>query len=451
MEGESAHPYLSQEKQVDLPTTTDHQPAPIAAAQESGRTWLPLVLIVSLFFLWGGANNLNDVLIAQFKKAFVLSDFGAGLVQSAFYLGYFLVALPAGMYMRRFGYKSAVVFGLALYGAGALLFWPAAEKATYGMFLFALFVIAGGLAFLETSANPFVTLLGPANTATRRLNLAQAFNPLGSIAGVLIGKYFIFSGAEPSAQQLAAMDGAARAAYYASETRAVQWPYLVIGVAVLGWAVLILATRFPRSASAQISAAPAAGHGVMCKLLGDKYFVGALLAQFFYVGAQVGVWSYTIRYVQAAMPGTSHREAANFLTAELVCFMLGRFAGAGLMKYIAPVRLLMSFAAINVVLMLYAVALPGMSGACALAACSFFMSVMYPTVFALGVEGRSDDERKLGSAMLVMTIIGGAVLTALMGAVSDHSSIADAMLVPAACFAVVGIFAWRRRAAMGAG
>lgn len=438
---------------MDIPTATKHQPAPSAAAHEGRRAWLPLVLIVSLFFLWGGANNLNDVLIAQFKRAFVLSDFGAGLVQSAFYLGYFLIALPAGMYMRRFGYKSAVIFGLTLYGIGALLFWPAAERATYGMFLFALFVIASGLAFLETSANPFVTLLGPPQTATRRLNWAQAFNPLGSIAGILIGKYFIFSGVEPTSQQLAAMGEAARAAYYASETRAVQWPYLVIGVVVLGWAVLILATRFPRSADAAANEAQtvsAAGSGVLGKLLGDRYFVGAMLAQFFYVGAQVGVWSYTIRYVQACMPGTSHREAANFLTAELVCFMLGRFAGAALMKYIAPVRLLMSFAAINVILMLYAVALPGMSGACALAACSFFMSVMYPTVFALGVEGRGDDERKLGSAMLVMTIIGGAVLTALMGAVSDYSSIADAMLVPAACFAVVGMFAWRRRVAAGA-
>jgi FHS family L-fucose permease-like MFS transporter len=430
---------------VEVQTATEHSQVPLAGASENGRAWLPLVLIVSLFFLWGGANNLNDVLIAQFKKAFVLSDFRAGLVQSAFYLGYFLIAMPAGIYMRRFGYKSAVIFGLALYGIGALLFWPAAEMATYGMFLFALFVIASGLAFLETSANPFVTLLGPPETATSRLNWAQAFNPLGSIAGILIGQHFIFSGIEHTPEQIAAMSQAERAAYYASETSAVQWPYLVIGVVVLCWALLILVTRFPRPITAHAaSASSAVGGGVMGKLLRDKLFLGALLSQFFYVGAQVGVWSYTIRYVQTSMPGTTHREAANFLTAELVCFMLGRFAGAALMKYAAPVRLLMTFAAINVVLMLYALAAPGLSGACALAACSFFMSVMYPTIFALGVEGRGDDERKLGSAMLVMTIIGGAVLTAMMGAVSDHSTIADAMIVPACSFAVVGLFAWRR-------
>src|SRR5579859_5734822 len=169
-----------------MQTATEPSPVPVGGAVEARRAWLPLVLIVSLFFLWGGANNLNDVLIAQFKKAFVLSDFRAGLVQSAFYLGYFLIAMPAGIYMRRFGYKSAVIFGLMLYGIGALLFWPAAQAATYGMFLIALFVIASGLAFLETSANPFVTLLGTPETATRRLNWAQAFNPLGSITGILI-------------------------------------------------------------------------------------------------------------------------------------------------------------------------------------------------------------------------------------------------------------------------
>jgi MFS transporter, FHS family, L-fucose permease len=427
---------------VNVQSVTD-EPAPTATSEGEGQqtSWLPLVLVVSLFFLWGAANNLNDVLIAQFKKAFVLSDFGAGLVQSAFYLGYFLVAMPAGMYMRRFGYKSAVVFGLVLYGVGALLFWPAASREAYGLFLAALFVIASGLAFLETSANPFVTLLGPRESATRRLNLAQAFNPLGSIAGILVGQHFIFTGIERSPNQIAAMSAIERAAYFHNETHAVQWPYLVIGLVVLAWACLIVVTHFPRLGAAKASNTE---QGVLRRLLGDSRFVGALFAQFFYVGAQVGVWSYTIRYVQANMPGTSAREAANFLPAELLCFMLGRFTGAALMKYLAPVRLLLVFATINVVLTLYAVLEPGNTGAYALVTCSFFMSVMYPTIFALGVEGRGDDERKLGAALLVMTIIGGAVLTALMGLVSDHSSMATAMIVPACSFAVIGLFAWRR-------
>ncbi|MDO1530105.1 L-fucose:H+ symporter permease [Fulvimonas sp. R45] len=425
---------------------TTESSAPAAATVPAGRrAWLPLALIVGLFFLWGGANNLNDVLIAQFKKAFVLDDFQAGLVQSAFYLGYFLVAMPAAMFMRRFGYKQAVVLGLALYGAGALLFWPAAELRTYGVFLFALFVIATGLAFLETSANPLMTVLGPPGGAARRLNFAQAFNPLGSIAGVLVGQRFILADMEHTPAQLAAMSAAGRAAYYADATRAVQLPYLCIGLVVLAWAVLVLLARFPAVTASHAPAAHAAGRdGVLTRLLRDRGFTGAMAAQFFYVGAQVGVWSYTIRYVQATMPGTSAHAAANFILAALVCFMAGRFVGAALMKYLAPVRLLLAFAAINVALSLFALLHPGMGGACALVACSFFMSVMYPTIFALGVEGMDDDERKLGSALLVMTIIGGAVLTAAMGAVSDHAGIARALGVPALGFAVVAWFAWRR-------
>jgi len=420
-------------------TTATFDARPSAAA--SARL-LPLILVVSLFFLWGVANNLNDVLIAQFKKAFTLSDLQAGLVQSAFYLGYFLVAIPAGIFMRRFGYKGAIVFGLMLYGIGALLFWPAAASATYGIFLFALFVIASGLAFLETSANPLVTLLGPPETAAARLNLAQAFNPLGSISGVLIGQLFIFSGIEHTPEQQAAMSLAERHAYLVQEAAAVQWPYLVIGLVVIGWAVIILLTRFPDTSVAPEEHA-ATRHGTLGRLLRSGRFMAAVAAQFFYVGAQVGVWSYLIRYVQATVPGTPARSAANFLTASLVCFMVGRFAGAALMKYLQPARLLATFATINIVLAMVAVFVPGPAGVYALVACSFFMSVMYPTIFALGVEGRDDAERKFGSAVLVMAIIGGAVLTAAMGATSDIAGIAHAMLVPAGCFAMVLLFASR--------
>jgi FHS family L-fucose permease-like MFS transporter len=421
-----------------------HTPIAAAATRALGRTpLLPLVLIVSLFFLWGVANNLNDVLVAQFKKAFTLSDLQAGLVQSAFYLGYFLLAIPAGVFMRRFGYKAAVVFGLLLYGAGALLFWPAAATATYATFLLGLFVIAAGLAFLETSANPWVTLLGPRESAASRLNLAQAFNPLGSIAGVLIGQHFIFTGVERTPAELAAMDEVARTAYMRSEAAAVQMPYLVIGLGVVAWAVIILATRFPRT-STEDDGSGAAEHGVLWRLLGDGRFMSAVLAQFFYVGAQVAIFSYMIRYAQATMPGTEDKVAANFITAGLLCFMAGRFAGAGLMKYLRPARVLRSFALVNVLLAGVAAFVPGGVGIYALVASSFFMSIMYPTIFALGVEGRSDAERKLGASLLVMSIVGGAVLTAAMGATSDHFGIARAMLVPMLCFMAIFLFAWRR-------
>ena len=397
-------------------------------------------LVVSLFFLWGVANNLNDILIKQFKKAFELSDFQAGLVQSAFYLGYFVLAIPAGICTRRFGYKGALLIGLGLYAVGALLFYPAALAHTYGLFLAALFIIASGLAFLETSANPLVTVLGPESGATRRLNLAQSFNPLGSITGVLIGQNFILSGVELSPERLASMTSAARHAYFVSESAAVAKPYLVIAFVVALWGVLIASARFPAMTAA---IEPVRNQFRSHPLLGNWNFLLAVTAQFFYVGAQVGVWSYLIRYAQATVPGTPEKAAANYLTVSLLAFLAGRFAGTGLMRYIAPARLLAAFAIINILLSTTAIVHPGSVGIGALVVMSFFMSVMFPTIFSLGLGGLDDRDRKLASSFLVMAIIGGAVLTAVMGAVSDVAGIARAMGVPTLCFAVVLVFAVR--------
>ena len=418
------------------------RPAYRAAANTSIAA---LVLIVSLFFLWGVANNLNDILIKQFKKAFELSDFQAGLVQSAFYLGYFLLAIPAGLCMRRFGYKAALVIGMLLYGAGAFLFYPAAAVHIYGVFLIALFVIASGLAFLETSANPLVTVLGPPERAAWRLNLAQSFNPMGSITGVLIGQRFIFSGVEHTPSELGAMAPAARHSYLVAESAAVGTPYLFIGVIVLVWALLISLTRFPLAATVDSAPRVQGYEGVasLRRLLDNPGFVLAVVAQFFYVGAQVGVWSFLIRYTQDAVPGTAEKLAANYLTASLVLFMFGRFSGTALMRYLAPVKLLAAFAAINILLTLTAVLLPGEFGVYCLVACSFFMSIMFPTIFALGLAGFGDEERKLGSPLIVMAIIGGAILTALMGALSDAAGMPRAMIVPVLCFIVIFIFALR--------
>jgi MFS transporter, FHS family, L-fucose permease len=396
------------------------------------------VLVVSLFFLWGVANNLNDILIKQFKKAFELSDFRAGLVQSAFYLGYFLLAIPASLVTRSYGYKVALLVGLGLYALGAFAFCPAAALHAYPLFLAALFVIASGLAFLETAANPLVTVLGPAQGATRRLNLAQSFNPLGSITGILIGRYFIFSGVELSPAQLAGMGSSARTAYYASQSLAVQGPYLVIGAVVLLWALLIATLRLP--AVARLSDTPPARTG-MRQLLHNTNFVLAVLAQFFYVGAQVGIWSYLIRYAQHSLPGLPERRAADFLTIALVLFMCGRFAGTALMRFLSPVRLLAGFALIALALAAVAMLLPGRVGVAALVATGFFMSIMFPTIFALGLRGLDDEARKTASSFLVMAIVGGATLTLLMGAISDAAGIHNAMVVPLLCFATVLAFA----------
>ena len=411
---------------------------------EMKRPILAMGLIVSLFFLWGMANNLNDVLIPHFRKAFTLSDLASGLVQSAFYLGYFLVAIPAALFMQRYGYKRAVIFGLALYGIGALLFWPSADVRSYVFFLGALFVIASGLAFLETAANPMVATLGAPEDAERRLNFAQAFNPLGSIAGVVIGRTFILSGIEPTSGELAAMSPAAIDAWRAQEAAAVQLPYLVIGLGVLFWALLIALTRFPAATEGREDSKGIGNLARFGELLRRPRYLLGVFAQFCYVGAQVGIWSYTIRYVQAELPGTSERAAADLLIVALVLFMAGRFIGTALMARLAPLRLLAAFGLINAALALVAVAVGGLPGVAALTLASFFMSIMFPTIFAASLRGLGP-LTKLGSSLIVMAIIGGAVLTAAMGLISDLSgAIRLAMLVPAAAFVVVAGFAWKR-------
>lgn len=413
------------------------------------RRALPFALIVALFFLWGVANNLNDVLIAHFKTLFTLSDFQAGLVQSAFYLGYFCLAIPAALFMRAFGYRAAVLVGLVLYGIGALLFWPAAVAQSYSFFLLALFVVASGLGFLETSANPLIARLGVAESASQRLNLAQAFNPLGSITGVLIGRTFILSGSALTPAQSAAMSPTSLAAYRASEAGAVQIPYLVIAIAVLAWAVLIRVTPFPPIATQSDVDEGVGAVADFRSLLRSRRLLAGIAAQFFYVGAQVGVWSFLIRYAELAVPGTSARTAAAYLTASLVLFMVGRFAGAALMGRIRPLPILSAFAGAAALCCAVAALLGGAVGIVALVASSFFMSIMYPTIFAEAVSGLGA-RTKSAAALLVMAIVGGAVFPAVMGLISDATgSMIRAMFVPALCFTVVlgfGLAAGRARA-----
>ena len=400
---------------------------------------VPLVLIISLFFLWGMANNLNDILITQFKKVFTLSDLKSGLVQSAFYTGYFVFAIPAALYVKRFSYKAAVVTGLLLYALGAFLFYPAAAAREYNLFLGALFIIASGLAFLETSANPLIVAMGDPATAERRLNFAQSFNPFGCISGIIIGREFILSGHEPTAADLAAMTPAALEQFYQAESQAVQVPYLIIGALVLAWALLVFVVKFPKVATE--SANQSVGSWSDYKnLLRNSRFMFGVAAQFFYVGAQVCLWSYTIRYGQQAMPGTGEKELAQYLIAALVIFMIGRFVATALMVKFKPSSLMMVYAIINVLLCALAVFSPNYLGMLALVATSFFMSLMFPTIFALSIKGLGE-QSKAGSSLVIMAIIGGAALTALMGFVSDMSSIHTAVSVPLFCFVVIAAYA----------
>src|SRR6476660_1654748 len=396
------------------------------------------IAVTALFYLWGIPNNLNDVLIRQFMKSFALSRFQAGLVQSAFYMGYFVLAMPAALIMRRLGYKAGFVIGLLLFGLGTFLFWPAALAGRYIFFLLALFVIASGLSFLETASNPFIAQLGDPDSSERRLNFSQAFNPLGSISGVLIGTAFIFSGVELSTQQVDAMKSQhLYDAYLRSETLRVVKPYLVLGTVALIWAILILRTKFP---AIQSEHEAGGDHGRFRDLLRYPHFMLAVVAQFLYVGAQVGTWSYFIQYVQD-YTHQPEKVAGYFLTGTLVGFGVGRFVSAYLMRFVSPGKLMGGYAVANVVLLLVGVLRPGWAGIWCVFLTSLFMSLMFPTIFALGLK-KLGPNTKIGGSLLVMAIVGGAVLTPLMGLIAEAHGIAGAYLVPLVTYVFVAAYAF---------
>lgn len=376
---------------------------------------VPFILVTALFFLWGVPNNFNDILIRQFMKSFEINRLQAGLVQFAFYLGYCLIAMPAAQFMRHKGYKAGILVGLCLYGAGCLLFWPAALISHYWSFLTALFIIASGLAFLETAASPFTLQMGDPRSAARR---------------------FIFSGIELSPAQVATMRAAGSyQAYLQSETLRVVAPYLVLGCIVLFWAFLIARTPFPH-AGLDFSHDTLA-HDHSKPLRKRKHFVFAVVAQFLYVGAQVSVWSYMIPYVISST-GVGEREAGYWLTGALVAFTAGRFFSAWLLNFVSAANLLGTYSVLNTAICCVAVFRPGWLGVGSLVVVSFFMSTMFPSIFALGTKGLGT-RTKTGSALIVMAIIGGALITLVMGRVPN---VALSYLVPAACFVGIALYAW---------
>lgn len=394
-------------------------------------------LVTSLFFMWAIANNFNDILIKQFQKALDLTRMQSGLVQTAFYFGYFTVALPAGWVMTKVGYKNGILIGLGLYALGAVLFFPAAEVRQFGFFLLALYVIAAGLAFLETAANPFITAMGPKATAAQRLNLAQSFNGLGGFVAPFLGGALIFSGVEHSAEELAAMSPSVLDAYLASEAQAVQLPYFGLAVVVLALAALIFFARFP--AIAEDGGETEQSQSSDRSIWTFGHLRWAVVAQFFYVGAQVGIWSYFINFAQDAV-GVGERSAANYLGFSLMGFMIGRFAGTALMRFVKPERMLVLYGLIAAALCGVAMITTGWTSLIALGLTSFFMSIMFPTIFALGIEDLGA-KTKLGSSFIIMAIIGGALFPPLVGLIADSTaSIHTAMIVPLLSFLVVVAF-----------
>lgn len=398
--------------------------------------YFPLVLVTSLFFLWGFAHNLNPILIPHLKKACQLSDLESSLIDSAFFIAYFSMALPAGYFMNRYGYKGGILLGLILFALGAFLFYPAATYREFGFFLFALFVIASGLTFLETAANPYINELGDADTATRRLNFAQSFNGLAATLAPFLGGRFILSGNTLSDKEQYLMSPVQLSAYLDTEASAVKLPYIIIGITVLLVALALWRTKLPEISEHRASSVDTSG-----SLLKEKNLLFGVLTQFFYVGAQVGISSFFIRYSQY-VAAVEEKAAADLLAVAFLGFMTGRFIGTFLMKYIAPHLLLAAYSLVNIVLLIIAVNAEGVIGVYALMGVAFFMSIMFPTIFSLGIRGLGPRKKK-GSSLLIMAIVGGAILPVIMGRISDinQGNIQLAYLVPAFCFGLVFLFA----------
>jgi FHS family L-fucose permease-like MFS transporter len=404
------------------------------------RYLLPFVLVTSLFFLWALGVNLNDILIPHLKKAFHLSDFRSSLIQTAFFGGYFLAALPAGWIMEKLGYKRGILLGLVTCAIGAFLFIPAASIRLYGFFLFALFVMACGQGVLEVAANPYVTILGPPESSERRLNFAQSFNSVGALVTPIIGAAFILTGVEYSRSQLSAMPPAQLEAYQVAEANTVKGPYLVITALFLAVALLIYFSKLPEVVEQHGEDALCTSRGGLRGLWPYKHLLKGVLAQFFYVGAQVGVASFVIRFAQFNIAALSDKQAANYLKLHLLGFMIGRFTGSAVMKHIPAPRMLSLFGLGALTCLLVILLASGFVPVGAIVLIGFFHSIMFPTIFALSIK-HLGLHTKLGSSLLVMSIIGGAIFPPIMGYISDLRNIRLAFLVPLVCHAYVLYFA----------
>ena len=386
------------------------------------RHAVPFALVTSMFLLWGLANNMTDTLLAAFKRIMSMSDTQTSLIQFAFYGSYFCFALPAALFIRRRSFKSGIILGLLLYAAGAMLFLPAARVASYGFHLVAIYVMAGGCSVLETTANPYVMSMGDPRTATRRLNIAQSFNPVGSILGILMSKYFILDDIS---------------LYSISGT------YAALGLVLLGILVVMLFARMPSGKDDDRSDSVGASFR---RLLSNRLYRRGVVAQFFYVGAQIGVWSFTIRLV---MQETGRLEAAasSIYLISIVGHCLSRFIYTGLMRWFSPSRLLTFGGVMSALLSLTVVLSAGTGWICitSLVLISSFMSLMFPTIYGIALGGimRGDHpgDSKIGASGLIMSILGGALLTPLQGMGSDHTNIYTSYAVPAFCFVVVTAYA----------
>ena len=398
---------------------------------------IPFILVTSLFFFWGFVHNLDPILIPHLRRAFSLNTVQASLVDSAVFIAYFIMAIPAGFIMKKYGYKTGILIGLTFFAAGCFLFVPAANTMQYVFFLGALFVVACGLTILETAANPYATVLGPPETSTQRLNFAQSFNGLAAFTAPIIGGKLILSADPIGEKELNAMSETARQAYLHSETSTVKLPYIVLGVIILIVAAIFFFTRLP-----DIKDEEETEKRNFFSSWKHKHLRNAVVAQFFYVGAQVCVMSFIVLFATKAT-GISEKSASWYAGIAGLAFMLGRFAGTFLMKFIPPPRLLVIYSAISILLCLVTIFGSGSITLYALVSIPFFMSIMFPTIFALGIKDLGADT-KPGSSLIIMAIVGGAALPPVLGFLADKTGdIQNGNFVPLICFAVVLLFGWK--------
>jgi FHS family L-fucose permease-like MFS transporter len=407
----------------------------LEATKPTGKNSRALVLVISLFFLWALTANLLPSLIPHLKKACRLNDFQSGFVDSAYWIAYFLMAIPAANIMRRYSYKTAIIIGLLVAATGTFIFYPASEIREFGIFLFALFLVASGMTFLETAANPYMTVLGSAETSSQRLNFAQAFNGLGAFVATFFLSKLVLSGTEYTEAQQAAMSPAALETYLSTEAERLKLPYVAIGIVLVLVAALFYFTKMPNVQEEK------GKFKIDLAVFRHKHFKNGVIAQFFYVGAQVCISSFFIRYCQSAA-GLPEVEATKYLGYLLLPFMIGRYFGTFLMRTIAPNKLLALYSVCSVLLLIYSVFIGGKVGVYALMGVEFFMSIMFPTIFALGIKGL-DTETKLGSSYMVMSIVGGAIIPLALAYVARHYNMQLAYAIPLVCFLFVFYFGWR--------
>ncbi|MCS4434744.1 L-fucose:H+ symporter permease [Aquiflexum gelatinilyticum] len=419
---------------------------------------LPFILITSLFALWGFANDITNPMVAAFKRVLELNNVQASLVQMAFYGGYFTMALPAALFIKKYSYKTGVLIGMGLYAFGALLFYPAAAWESYFFFLLALYILTFGLAFLETTANPYVLSMGSEETATQRLNLAQAFNPMGALAGLFVAKEFILNALQSNNTDAAGniiydtLDESAKAIVRTNDLMVIRNPYVMLGLVVIVLGLVIAFAKMPESKTnnGKLDFWPS-----MKRLSKQKQFVEGVLAQMFYVGAQIMVWTYIYQYAEAM--GIDNASAVNYAYAALILFLVGRWICTFLFRYFPPAKLLFYFSVLAGAFTLGAMFIEGIYGLYSLVGISFAMSLMFPTIYGIALEGLGEDG-KYGAAFLVMAIVGGAIMPTLQGVILDFGGPAyDDILImgvtevnfsfvlPLVCFVVVGVFGFRRK------